>query len=323
MALSLRVPDIPRTLGGVQGQLETLQNEMMPMIGEMQGAIGALADQFGGPVRIGRNYGSVGMSYPMDMGVQSNAELDNHIIFEIYYDENSALIGAEEGTKGEPRAYTMGNSAGLGDNVGQAFDRLANTEVGEAVSGALGTATEAIGSLVGAAPGQATESVGQFMNGAFGGARNLKRLNSQIALAVPNTLVATSTANYTETKMGAVVGLLSKMGSGNMGSESIAQMGGQAARLAMETFAQLPDAFGMNLQNILEVSTRRVQNPHINKDLKVYLSESFSLYMNLRQSHKQKQLLLITLLEPLDFICIRNCNLEVYILIILHYSISQ
>lgn len=263
--MSIRIPNIPRTLGGVQGHLETLQNEISPLMAEAESLLG----EFGGPARVGRRYGSTGLTYPMDMGVQSNAELDNHVIFEIYFDESTSFTNLE-GTSGEPRAHTLPGTAGLGNRAGQAIEnvtsRIANSEIGEAVGSGLGTAVDALGAATGIEglnSSNATEAAGNFLTGAFGGARNLKRLNSQIALQVPNTFVATSTANYTEAKMGAVAGLLSRMGTGNMGSESIAELGGQAARLAMETFAQLPDAFGMNLQNMMEVTTRRVQNPHI------------------------------------------------------------
>ena len=286
MSFSGRLPSIP-SLGSVQGQLETLQNEVAPMLGQLQSGLGAIAEGFGGPMRVGRSYGSTGLQYPMDLGGgQSNAELDNHVIFEIYFDESTAFN--LEGTAGEPRAYTEPNGAGIGDNIGQSFERLANSEIGEAVTSGISAGAEALGSLVGAEPGASTEAVGNFATGMFSGARNLKRLNSQIALQVPNTLVATSTANYTETKMGAVAGLLSKMGSGNMGSESIAEMGGQAARLAMETFAQLPDAFGMNLQNMMEVSTRRVQNPHIEQRFESISFREFSFVYEFAPKSKQE-----------------------------------
>ena len=271
--MSIRIPNIPRQLGGIQGQLETMQNEAMGALGSL-GDIGA----FGGPAKVGRQYGSTGFTYPMDMGMQSNAELDNHVIFEIYYDEGTQF--PLEGTAGEPRAHTLPGGAGIGnmgvEAIQNAVNTVADSAVGEAVAAGTGAAVDALSGLTGVSSEQATEATGNFLSGMFSGARNLKKLNSQIALAVPNTLVATSTANYTEAKMGAVAGLLSRMGSGNMGNESIAEMGGQAARLAMETFAQLPDAFGMNLQNILEVTTRRVQNPHIEQRFESVSFREFS-----------------------------------------------
>ena len=208
------------------------------------------------PRKTGRKYGSMGLTYPIDMGIDATAEMDNHIIFDIYFDESTSFSSLQ-GTSGEPRAW-KGHSAIIGNNITESVGGL--VEGAGQIAEELGVTGAIAGSEVASS---VTESAGKFLNGAFAGAQNLKRLNSQIALAVPNTFVATSTANYTEAKMGAVAGLLSRMGSGNMGSESIEALGGQAARMAMETFAALPDAFGMNLQNIMEVSTRRVQNPHI------------------------------------------------------------
>lgn len=211
------------------------------------------------PKKTGRKYGSMGLTYPIDMGIDATAEMDNHIIFDIYFDESTSFTSLS-GTRGEPRAW-KGHSASVGNNISEAVGNVVNSDAVQAVGSAAQSGLNAVLGEDNAAA--VTESGGNFVNGAFGGAQNLKRLNSQIALAVPNTFVATSTANYTEAKMGAVAGLLSRMGSGNMGSETISELGGQAARLAMETFSALPDAFGMNLQNVLEVSTRRVQNPHI------------------------------------------------------------
>ena len=151
-----------------------------------------------------------------------------------------------------------GHSAIVGNKATKAIENLEQGVKNLAGVGEGGLADKALNAI----PEGVTSSVGKFKNGAFGGAQNLKKLNASIALAVPNTFTATSSANYTEAKLGAVAGLLSRIGAGEQGNQDIANLGGQAARLAMETFT-LPDAFGMNLQNIMEVSTRRVSNPHI------------------------------------------------------------
>lgn len=210
------------------------------------------------PKKTGRRYGSVGLTYPIDMGIDAPAELDNHIIFDIYFDETTSFNLS--GTKGEPRAW-KGKTAIIGNKATKVIEKVANSEPMQAVAGA---AQGGLALLVGDDNAQqASQSTAEFTQSAFGGASNLKKLNASIALAVPQTFTASSTANYTEAKMGAVAGLIARAGAGEMSNQSMAQLGGQAARLAMETFAQLPDAFGMNLQNVLEVSTRRVSNPHI------------------------------------------------------------
>ena len=209
------------------------------------------------PKKTGRRYGSAGLTYPIDMGIDAPAELDNHIIFDIYFDETTSFTNIQ-GTRDEPKAW-KGHSAIVGNKASKAIENLEQGIKNLAGVGEGGLADKALNAI----PEGVTSSVGKFKNGAFGGAQNLKKLNASIALAVPNTFTATSSANYTEAKLGAVAGLLSRIGSGEQGQKDIANLGGQAARLAMETFAALPDAFGMNLQNIMEVSTRRVSNPHI------------------------------------------------------------
>ena len=209
------------------------------------------------PKKTGRRYGSAGLTYPIDMGIDAPAELDNHIIFDIYFDETTSFTNIQ-GTRDEPKAW-KGHSAIVGNKASKAIENLEQGIKNLAGVGEGGLADKALNAI----PEGVTSSVGKFKNGAFGGAQNLKKLNASIALAVPNTFTATSSANYTEAKLGAVAGLLSRIGAGEQGNQDIANLGGQAARLAMETFAALPDAFGMNLQNIMEVSTRRVSNPHI------------------------------------------------------------
>ena len=209
------------------------------------------------PKKTGRRYGSAGLTYPIDMGIDAPAELDNHIIFDIYFDETTSFTNIQ-GTRDEPKAW-KGHTAIVGNKATKAIKNMEQGVKNLAGVGEGGLADKAANSI----SEGVTEAVGKFKNGAFGGAQNLKKLNASIALAVPNTFTATSSANYTEAKLGAVAGLLSRIGSGEQGQKDIANLGGQAARLAMETFAALPDAFGMNLQNIMEVSTRRVSNPHI------------------------------------------------------------
>ncbi len=209
------------------------------------------------PKKTGRRYGSAGLTYPIDMGIDAPAELDNHIIFDIYFDETTSFTNIQ-GTRDEPKAW-KGHTAIVGNKATKAIKNMEEGLKNFAGVGEGGLVDKAANAL----PEGTTSAVGKFKNGAFGGAQNLKKLNASIALAVPNTFTATSSANYTEAKLGAVAGLLSRIGSGEQGQKDIANLGGQAARLAMETFAALPDAFGMNLQNIMEVSTRRVSNPHI------------------------------------------------------------
>jgi hypothetical protein len=226
------------------------------------------------PKKTGRKYGSSGLTYPIELGAGATAEMDNHIIFDIYFDETTSF-STLSGTKGEPKAW-RGGSAGVGNKITKTFNDLpANAE--KLLSKAGGAAGfQETGNAAGATVRSGLESANKFASGAFAGAQNLKKLNSSIALSVPNTYVASSTANFTEAKMGAIVGALSRMGSGNMGGESISELGGQAARIAMETFAQLPDAFGMNLQNVMEVSTRRVSNPHIEQRFESVAFREFS-----------------------------------------------
>jgi hypothetical protein len=232
------------------------------------------------PKKTGRKYGSVGLTYPIDMGIDATTEMDNHVIFDIYFDESTSFTSLQ-GTSAEPKAW-KGHSSILGNKVSQAFNNA-----GDLVTENSPQAVRDIANNEVLQP--ALESAGKFVSGAFAGAQNLKRLNAQIALSVPNTFVATSTANYTEAKMGAVAGMLARMGSGNMAGQDIANLGGQAARLAMETFAALPDAFGMNLQNIMEVSTRRVSNPHIEQRFESVSFREFSFVYEFAARSKAEQ----------------------------------
>jgi hypothetical protein len=215
------------------------------------------------PRKTGRQYGTMGLTYPFDLGVDANTELDNHIIFDIFYDETTSFSKLS-GTKGEPKAWTGHSAGGTGQMINKTFDDMpanAGKIVNQGAT-AIGIGEEKA-SAAAAGTQKTLESLGNFVSSAFAGAKNLKKLNQSIALAVPNALTATSTANYTEAKMGPIAGALARMGSGNMQGESTKELAGQAARLVGETMFQIPDAFGMNLNNIMEVTTRRVQNPHI------------------------------------------------------------
>jgi len=215
------------------------------------------------PAKTGHQYGSQGLTYPIDMGIDATTEMDNHIIFDIYFDDSSSF--QLSGVSGEPRAW-KGHSAIIGNDLTGAIGNAVDTVADGAEAAGVNNALSSIGAQAGIdadTQNSVMQSIGNFTNGATGGAQSLKRLTSQIALAVPNTFTSSSQINYQEAKMGAVAGLVARLGNGNMASESIGELVGQGARLAMETASALPDAFGMNLQNIMEVTTRRVQNPHI------------------------------------------------------------
>ena len=61
-------------------------------------------------------------------------------------------------------------------------------------------------------------------------ATNLKKLNSSIALAVPNTLTQTSTANYSEAKM-ASTRAVSRALTAYKSNEDTATLAGQGANM--------------------------------------------------------------------------------------------
>ena len=208
------------------------------------------------PQKKGRKYGTENLTYPIDMGIDAPAELDNHVIFDIFFDESTSF--KMSGTKGEPKAW-KGHTSLVSPAISKA---------GENIGGQVMSGVKKL--MGGMAPGAtsdiantAIDSVGKFTEGMFAGARNLKKLNSSIALAVPQTMTSTSTANYSEAKLGAIVGAIGRAASGNMGSDGLENMAGQYARLGIEVVAQIPEAFGVNINNIMEVTTRRVSNPHI------------------------------------------------------------
>jgi hypothetical protein len=223
------------------------------------------------PKKTGRQYGTTGLTYPLDMGVDAPAELDNHIIFDIYIDETTSFDTLKANTEpGEPTAYKVPagqkRTTNVGQNVAESIGNDLNN-LGNALESGAGKISETLGGLV----GSFNEGTGKVVNEVFKGPRKMKKLNTSIALAVPNAFTSTSTANYSEAALGAaaglyagqggISGLVNKFQSGGM--DALADIGGDVARLGIETFAALPDAFGLNLRNIMEVSTRRVQNPHI------------------------------------------------------------
>ena len=77
------------------------------------------------PKKTGRRYGSAGLTYPIDMGIDAPAELDNHIIFDIYFDETTSFTNIQ-GTRDEPKAW-KGHSAIVGNKATKA---IANLEQG-------------------------------------------------------------------------------------------------------------------------------------------------------------------------------------------------
>ena len=137
------------------------------------------------PKKTGRRYGSAGLTYPIDMGIDAPAELDNHIIFDIYFDETTSFTNIQ-GTRDEPKAW-KGHSAIVGNKATKAIENLEQGVKNLAGVGEGGLADKALNAI----PEGVTSSVGKFKNGAFGGAQNLKKLNVSIALAVTNTFTAT------------------------------------------------------------------------------------------------------------------------------------
>lgn len=241
------------------------------------------------PQKTGRTYGTSNLTYPLEMGIDAPAELDNHIIFDIYFDESTSF--QLSGTPDEPRAWKTGNLASV--NLANAIEQGAQ-DLGRGIDRLMGAKTpDLVKSAVNAG--------GKALKGAFGGATNLKKLNSSIALAVPNTLTQTSTANYSEAKMGAITGAVSRALTGNMGNEDTATLAGQGARLAAEVATQLPDAFGMNLQNILEVSTRRVSNPHIEQRFESISFREFSFVYDMAAKSEAEAVAIDNIIKTFRF----------------------
>lgn len=224
------------------------------------------------PRKITDKYKPSSLSYPMDMGVDSNTEFDNQIIFDIYVDETTSFKSLKfDPNGGEPTSYRApaGQTAGS-TNIGQKLKSQLETDAsnaGDLIANGVGSISETAKKYVEGF----NSSVGKVSNEVFKGPRKMKKLNRSIALAVPNTFTSTSTATYTESKLGQMAGAYSRAGgiSGLVDSFSTDatgtanRFGGDAARMLLEGALKVPDMFGMNLQNILEVSTRRVANPHV------------------------------------------------------------
>lgn len=261
--------------------LDTVQK----LVGDVVGGH-ALVSPRKEPKKTGRTYGTMGLTYPLDMGIEAPAELDNHVIFDIYIDDSTSFKSLlQQTTDGEPRSF-QGHSASVAGKALSARDNLGKElrSVGDSVTEASG----ALGSMVKGATGSVIDSTANFVGGTFAGARNMKKLNYSIGLAVPNTFTSSSSAQYTEAKLGAIggglvrgleggiSGLISKAKSAADNTQSTAAFGGEVGRLAMETLLSLPDAFGMNLQNMLEISTRRVSNPHLEQRFEAMAFREFT-----------------------------------------------
>lgn len=223
------------------------------------------------PKKTGMQYGTTGLTYPIDMGVDAPAELDSHVIFDIYIDETTSFDTLKTNSQySEPKAYKAPPGQDRPTIIGQDIKEAVGTDLnnlGNLVESGVGKISGTLGKMVGGF----NDGTGKVLSETFKGPRKMKKLNTSIALAVPNAFTSTSTANYTESALGAAAGLYAGQGgiSGLVnkfqanGTDALADIGGDVARLGIETFAALPDAFGLNLRNIMEVSTRRVQNPHL------------------------------------------------------------
>jgi hypothetical protein len=242
-------------------------NTLSKLVGDIVGGHGLVSSRQE-PRKTGRTYGTRGLTYPIDMGIDAPAELDNHVIFDIYIDDTTSFAMKKQTTEGEPRAF-QGHTAIASQKI-----RNGLTNTGNDIKGALNKGVGLLGGgTAGKVAGAVVESTSNFTGAVFAGARNMKKLNSSIALAVPNTFVSTSSAQWADAKIGAMGGGIARLMEGGISgikekaqassAGDLTQVGGEVARLALETAAKLPDAFGMNLQNILEVSTRRVSNPHV------------------------------------------------------------
>lgn len=228
------------------------------------------------PATAGRphKYAVNGLSYPLEMGVDAPMELDHHVIFDIFVDETTEFSSlAAQTTEGLPVSYTApkGQQAGstnigqkIRDNVAADFNALANL-----FTGGVGKVNKTAGQVA----KQGTEGIGSVADQIFKGPRKMKKLNSSIALQVPNSFQMGSNANYSGAALGQVAGLFNRSG-GISGlikkaqdpasrDQLMREQGGDFARVVAETAGMIPDAFGLKLGNILTVSTRRVANQHV------------------------------------------------------------
>ena len=81
------------------------------------------------------------------MGIDAPAELDNHIIFDIYFDESTSF--QLSGTPDEPRAWKTGNLASNNlanaieqgaQDLGRGIDKLMGAKTPDLVKSAVNTA---------------------------------------------------------------------------------------------------------------------------------------------------------------------------------------
>ena len=228
------------------------------------------------PATAGRphKYAVNGLSYPLEMGVDAPMELDHHVIFDIFVDETTEFSSlAANTTEGKPKAFVApkGQEAGttnishkIRDNVETDLKNLANI-----TSQKFGEVNKTAGKGV----KQGAEGLGGVADQIFKGPRKMKKLNSSIALQVPNSFQMGSSANYSGAALGQMAGLFNRKGgiSGLISKamdpatrgDLMRQEGGDVARVIAENVIKIPDAFGLNLGNILTVSTRRVANQHV------------------------------------------------------------
>ncbi len=250
--------------------------------------------------KTGRVYGTENLTYPIDMGIDAGPELDNHVIFDIFFDESSAF--QLDGKKGEPKAW-KGHTSLISPALGKAGDELGSTivkGVNNFIGGDKADNAEEPG-VVEKTAKKAFASTTKFTSGMFAGARNLKKLNSSIALAVPQTMTSTSAANYTETKLGAIAGAIGRVATSNTGGEDGATLAGQTARLVMEGVAQIPEMFGVNLNNIMEVTTRRVSNPHIEQRFESVAFREFSFVYDMAARSEAEAIAIDNIIKTFRF----------------------
>ncbi|MDA9007813.1 hypothetical protein N9J18_01105 [Porticoccaceae bacterium] len=253
------------------------------LVGDIVGGHGLVSSRQE-PRKTGRQYGTYGLTYPLDMGIEAPAELDNHIIFDIYIDDSTSFAAINQTTAGEPQAF-QGHTAIASQKMRNGLSALGQegASVGDAISGWLGAN---VSSGVGAGAKTATDSLNNFAGSVFAGARNMKKLNTSIALAVPNTFTTSSSANWGPAKMGAMGGALARGMEGgvggivdkfsNMSGEQATQMTGELARIGLDTAASAFQAFGLNFRDMLEVTTRRVQNSHVEQKFEEMAPREFT-----------------------------------------------
>ena len=167
------------------------------------------------PATAGRphKYAVNGLSYPLEMGVDAPMELDHHVIFDIFVDETTEFASlAANTTEGKPKAFVApkGQKAGttnigqkVRDNIATDYNNLTNL-----LSGGVGKINKTAGQYA----KQGSEGVGGVADQIFKGPRKMKKLNSSIALQVPNSFQMGSSANYSGAAMGQMAGLFNRSG---------------------------------------------------------------------------------------------------------------